>query len=236
MTCCKTYFTLVCALALGLVLPVVRAAGQVTIYHDRTSFEAALGHVVVDDFEAYPLGDIPLGDRRGEFLYTSDPAVTQPAIAPDGAGGQALGGSPFDVFVGEDSATLTFASLSGANKKLRAVGLDVAYGPSFEDLPGNLYRLGIEDGAAAGQFAGNLPGLDGNGGTFFLGIVGGPGDLFTSLRLYSVQPGREQILIPAYQGDNLTYAAVPEPGVFCIIACGAAFLGGRCRRRMGTSR
>src|SRR2546423_15565383 len=101
-------FIRLCAAALALSGAVSAASAQVTVYHDRTVFTAALsGLQKVDDFESYALGPIALGDVRGDFRYTFDPSVTQPAVVPGGNGGQALGGSPFDVFVGGDSVTLT---------------------------------------------------------------------------------------------------------------------------------
>src|SRR2546423_1027485 len=112
------------ATILGLsIVPSVTAA-QVTVYHDRGTFTAALGSPPSnDDYESYSLGDIALGDVRGDFRYTFNPAVTQPAVVPGGNGGQALGGSPVDAFVGGDSGTLTFQPQSPTAGPLpRALG------------------------------------------------------------------------------------------------------------------
>src|SRR5437879_5547219 len=120
-----------------LVFPAVGAGAQVTAYHDRATFTAALtSPSFTDDFESYPLGDIALGDRRGDFLYYFDPNITQPAIVLGGNGGQALGGSPFDVFVGGDSVTLSYAPIDlSRGLLLRAVGVDILYAPSGLDIP-----------------------------------------------------------------------------------------------------
>jgi hypothetical protein len=227
-----TRFTPGLVAASVLLLLVRPAVGQATLFHDRATFEAALsaGAFTVDDFESYALGPISLGDRRGDFLYSFDPSITQPAIVSDGAGGQALGGSPFDVFVGGDSVTLTYSPLTGPAIALLAIGLDVAYAPAFEDIPANVYRLGIEDGSAAGQFVGNLDGLDGAGGTFFLGLIADPSAAFTMFRFYSVQPD-PNFLVPAYQGDNLTYQAIPEPGGLAVFVVGSGLVLLRLRRR-----
>ena len=164
------------------------ALAQIVIYHDRATFTAALsGPVLTDTFETYPLGSIPQGDRRGDFLYSFDPNITQPAVAPGGNGGQVLGGFPFDVFGGGDSVTLTFSPLSPLQgPRLRALGADFLYAPSFDTIPADTYRLGIADGAAAGQFAGNLNTLDTAGGTFFLGLISGPATEFHGINLFSV--------------------------------------------------
>lgn len=208
---------------------------QLQLFHDRATFEAALAGLpppLVDDYESYALGDIPFGDRRGDFLYSFDPALTQPAVVPGGDGGQALGGSPFDVFVGGDSVTLAYRPLpAGRPPLLRAFGADFLYAPSFDTIPADTYRLSVGDGNAAGQFAGNLDGLDGAGGGFFLGIIATPSAAFTQVSLSSagLDPA---FLVPAYQGDNLIYVAVPEPSPFVLFALGGAvaFIGA-CRRR-----
>jgi hypothetical protein len=135
---------------------------------------------------------------------------------PDGSGGQALGGSPFDVFVGGDSVTLTEAG----GYRLRAFGADFVYAPSFDVIPTDTYRLGIGDGAAAGLFAGSLDSVDPNGGSFFLGLIAAPGFEFTQVNLFSVQTD-PAFLVPAYQTDNLIYAVVPEPGSLAVALLGA---------------
>ena len=223
----------------GLVVAAVAlmptlAAAQITVYHDRAAFTTAvnaLDVVLTDDFESYALGPIPLGGRRGDFLYSFDPNITQPAIVPGGNDGQALGGSPFDVFVGGDSVSLGYSPLvTGRPLVLRAFGADFLYAPSFEDIPADIYRLCLLDGAAAGQCAGNLDGLDGVGGTFFLGIITGQAQAFNNVSLLSVQLDPE-FLVPAYQADNLIYAGVPEPGALSLFTLGGILLFTRLRRR-----
>jgi hypothetical protein len=224
---------LLCLFAAAIIFaPVPKAHAQVTVYHDRTTFLAALSTApTVDNLESYPLGDVPNGDVRGDFRYTFNPAVTQPAIVSDGGGGQALGGSPFDVFVGGDNVALSYTG-SGV---LRAFGVDFAYAPSFDAIPADTYQLGIADGAAAGSFAGNPDSIDPNGGTFFLGVIADFGFPFSTINLYSVQQD-PTFLVPAYQADNLTYAAVPEPigaaaGSFGVLVFGALLLVSRSRTR-----
>src|SRR5262249_26235713 len=177
------------------------------------------------------LGDINTGDRRGRFLYSSDQNITKPAIVPGDNGGQALGGSPFDVFVGGDTVTLTVTGGS----TLRAFGADFLYAPSFDTIPENTYRLGIADGPVSGHFAGNLDTIDPNGGTFFLGIIVDPGFEFTRISLFSVPPD-PNFVVPAHQIDNLIYAgnlvaSVPEPGTLTFLALGTLSLAACLRRR-----
>jgi hypothetical protein len=222
-------FTLVC-----VAFPRSGAVAQVTVYHDRGVFTAALAGLppfTTDTYETYAPGPISSGDARGDFRYTFDLSTTQPAVVSDGAGGQALGGSPFDVFVGGDSVTLTLVS----GHVLRAFGADFYYAPSFDAIPADTYRLGIADGPAAGAFAGNPDSIDPNGGSFFLGLIAAQGYEFAGAALLSVQqdPG---FLVPAYQADNLIYAAVPEAAGFALPTIG--FLTGclvlwPARRRIG---
>src|SRR5439155_24869795 len=139
--------------------------------------------------------------------------------------------SPFDVFVGGDSVRLTYQPLSpAAGPFLSAFGADFLYAPSFDTIPSDTYRIEIEDGTASGQFAGNLDTIDPNGGTFFLGLIADPAARFTAVNLFSVQFD-PNFLVPAYQVDNLIYAAVPEPSTLCVVAFGGAFLLVRARHR-----
>jgi hypothetical protein len=62
-----------------------------------------------------------------------------------GFGGQALGGSPFEVFVGGDAVALSAAP----GVKLAAFGADFLYAPSFDTIPADTYRIAVVDGAAA---------------------------------------------------------------------------------------
>lgn len=228
---------LLCALAVcALALPVPPADAGVSIYHDRATFNAALAAtqavVRTDDFESYALGPIALGSSRGDFRYDFDPLVLQPAIVPGGFGGQALGGDPFDVFVGDDSVSLTFQPPSPPGGPfLYAFGADFLYAPSFDTIPADTYRIAIADGTAAGQFAGNLDSIDPAGGAFFLGLIADPGSAFKSVNLLSVQVD-PAFLVPAYQVDDLIYAAVPEPSTFTLLSIGGLVLvAGRRRRR-----
>jgi hypothetical protein len=212
---------------LGLWLP---AQAQVTLYYDRSTFLTALAGLPTqtEDYESYSLGDIPEGSQLGHFTYTFDPTSVQPAIVSDGAGRQALGGSPYDVFVGGDSVTLTYHPLTPLEGPLmQAFGADFAYAPSGLDIPADTYRLGIGDGPGAGAFAGNLliPFNDQlpMGGTFFLGVIGAPGVVFTQVNLFSVQTDPD-FLVPAYQVDNLVFAPVPEPGTLSFVLLGSTVL------------
>lgn len=210
-----------------------RAPAQITLYYDRGSFLAALGSVPsrTDDYESYAAGDIALGDRRGSFVYVFDQGVTQPAVVPGGNGGQALGGAPFDVFVGGDLVTLVFSPPSApSGSALRAFGADFLYAPAFDTVPADTYRLGIADGPAAGAFAGNLDNLDTGGGTFFLGVIADPGAEFAGVNLFSEQLD-PSFVVPAYQVDDLIYAAVPEPTALSLCSLGCLLLLARLRRR-----
>jgi hypothetical protein len=217
----------------GLLSLASLANAQIMLFYDRIAFTAALGGLAArtDDYEAYPPGPLALGDRRGDFLYSFDPAISQPAVVPGGFGGQALGGTPFDVFVGGDTVTLAFAPIAPSkNTRLRAFGADFLYAPSFDTIPADTYRISIGDGKAAGQFIGNLDSIDPGGGSFFLGILANQRSAFTQVNLFSVQTD-PAFLVPAYQVDDLIFAAVPEPSALTLFLFGSALLGLSLRRR-----
>ena len=208
-----------------------------TVYADRAAFIAALGRlgqpVMAEDYESRPPGVIANGQRLGDFAYSFDAAVTQPAVASDGNGGLALGGAPNDVFVGGDAVQLLY----NGPRALLAFGADYFFAPSFLPAPASIYRMTLADGRAAGATTGNGPDLDPNGGSFFLGFIEDAPAAFRAVRLYSVVPtdadGIPFFLDPAYQIDNLIFAAapaIPEPGTGALMVLGAGALGWIRRR------
>lgn len=214
---------IMCLLLVSIVVLPASGHALPLVFHDRALFTAALAGqtLITDDYETYALGPIALGDGRGDFRYGFDPSEVEPAIVSDGLGGQALGGAPFDVFVGGNAVTLSFQP-PGA--QLLAFGADFFHAPSGPEIPADTYRIEIADGVAAGQFVGNDPGLDLAGGSFFLGIIADAASVFTQVTLLSVQTDPE-FLVPAYQVDNLIYtAAVPEPTAFPLLALGMVLL------------
>jgi hypothetical protein len=218
------------ALLCAVFASVTPAEAGIIAFTDRTAFLIALGgSAASDDYEAYALGDIANGSTLGDFSYTFGPTV-QPAIAPSFVG-QALGGAPFDVFVGGDAVTLASAPL------LRAFGADFYYAPAFEAVPGNLYQLRVDDGSGAGSFVGNLDGLDPAGGSFFLGLSADPGFEFRTVTLLSFAPldqNGDPYLTPAYQVDNLVYkraSSVPEPNAWLLWVVGSVTFFSRQRVR-----
>ena len=220
----------VAAIALTLFIVAAPADAAPLVFTDRATFIAALGATPIDDdFETYAFGSITSGDTLGDFTYTFASTV-EPAVVAGGFGGQALGG-PFDVFVGGDAVTLSYTSPSS----LRAFGADFLYAPSFDTIPADLYQIVIGDGLAAGFVAGSPP-LDSAGGTFFLGVIVDAASGFHSVSLQSIVPldaNGDPVLVPAYQVDNLAYAAalpVPEPATLTLSLLGGALLNVRRRR------
>lgn len=196
-------------------------------YTDRVAFSAALAGraTLFEDYESYALGNIANGQTLGDFTYSFAAASTQVGVFSDGAGGQALGGAPYEVFVGGNAVNLTYNGVV----PLIAFGADFFYAPNFEPLPGNLYQLTILDGNGVGTTLGNLAGLDASGGSFFLGFIGNPGFEFTKVGLQSLtqlDADGNAYLTPAYQVDNLLYGAapVPEPGTLALLFAGAVLL------------
>lgn len=232
-------------LAIAVAIVSAFAAGtanpSVVSYTDRAAFLAAVATESLtaanDDFESYALGNIPNGATRGAFRYTYDPAAVQPAIVSDGAGGQALGGAPFDVFVGGDSVTLQFVCsqpLLGCG-----FGADFFYAPSFDVIPGDTYRILIDDGTASGTFVGNANGLSADGGSFFLGLVADSGSAFSTVSLLSLPP-TDTFLVPAYQVDNLVYTgrspggSVPAPATSWLLLSALALMIAVCPQRLSS--
>lgn len=206
------------------------ATAAVVAYTDRAAFLAAVGGAVSSDgFETYAPGPISNNSTLGDFKYTFANTVL-PMVVPGGFGGQALGGGPFDVFVGGDSVSLTY----GGATALRAFGVDVLYAPSFDSIAADVYRLQVGDGASMGFYAGS-PVLDSAGGLFFLGLVADPGSEFSWVDMLSIVPldaNGDPALVPAYQFDDIAYAAagttsVPEPTTLALVLAAGVSLAAR---------
>jgi hypothetical protein len=237
-----------CACAsLSVALP-ARAA----VFTDLTAFDnaaaAASIPLTTDNFSTYPLGNISNGQTLGKFAYTfdpnlNDPTGTQPVIGLDGTS-HVLTGGPFGAFVGGNSVTLTFTG----GKTLLAFGAMFTYAPANEDLLAGLYDLAILDGTGATTI-GNPAGLSADGGSFFLGFIGSPAQVFSQTSLSSlVDPPNgvtgSPFLIPGYEINDLVFGSaagpsVPEPGSLGLLAVGltmAAFAMNRSRRPKEPSR
>jgi hypothetical protein len=201
---------LIVSLGLAAVLSPYPVGAQVSVavYSERTQFLQALDAAAnSDDYQAYSLGQIGQGLRLGEYSYSFDPTVTQPAVVSDGGGGSLLGGYPYNVFVGSDVVSLALTVSSPSNgDRLRGFGADFYFAPSYSDVSSNSYRIMVGNGTAQGQYAGNAP-LPGDGGVLFLGLIASPGDEFTSVSLSVVQ-GDPDTIVPACQVDNLVYLKV----------------------------
>src|SRR5215469_1328791 len=228
------------AVVLGCGLLLAAFDTQAAVFTDLASFEnaaAATGlPLTTDNFSTYPLGDISSGQTLGRFTYTfdpdlSDPTGTQPTIGLDGAN-QVLIGGPFGAFVGGNSVTLTFTG--GAT--LLAFGATFTYAPADEPLLAGLYNLGILDGTGATTI-GNPAGLSADGGSFFLGFIGAPGEEFSKVSLFSlVNPPDgttgSPFLIPGYEINELVFAsAVPEPSSLGLLTAAVAIAAYTTRRR-----
>lgn len=234
---------MVCCISLFAVISGCRAAA----FTDPAAFVAAAAAagipISTDDFSSYPLGDISNDQTLGRFAYSfdpnpSDPTGTQPTIALDGPN-QVLTGAPFDAFVGGNSLTLTFTG----GKTLLAFGATFTYAPADEPLLAGLYDLGILDGAGATTI-GNPAGLSADGGSFFLGFVGSPGQEFSQISLSSLVDPPDgatgsPFLIPAYEVNELAFGpagpppVVPEPGSLGLLSAAlaiAALAARGCRK------
>jgi hypothetical protein len=221
-----------------------------TVFTDQTAFTNAANADGIslenDNFSSYLPGNITNGQQLGAFVYSFDPAITQPGIASDGMGGQALGDTSLGtdpttgsgVFVGGEAVTLTYS----VAQPLLAFGAVFSYAPDFEPVPGGTYDLLIGNGAAAGTTVGNPDGLDPAGGSFFLGFIGNLGDEFTQSTLFSLANASDGSLVPAYQVNDLVFGtptnSVPEPSSLGLLAGGLitwTFLWRRFGRITGSS-
>lgn len=228
----------------------VASGCRAAAFTDPAAFAAAAAAagipITADDFSTYPLGDIANGQTLGQFAYTfdpnpNDPTGTQPTIALDGPN-QVLTGAPFAAFVGGNSVTLTFTG----GKTLLAFGATFTYAPADEPLLAGLYDLGILDGAGPTTI-GNPAGLSADGGSFFLGFVGSPGQEFSQISLFSLVDSPDgttgsPFLIPAYEVNELAFGpagsapVVPEPGSLGLLAAALAIAAFPARgRRMSNS-
>src|SRR5215467_3925190 len=128
-------------LVLTLIFVAIASTAQATPFTDRNTFLNAVGALGLsaanENYETYPQGNLANGQLLGAFSYSYDTATTQPGVASNGAGGQALGDTSLGtdpnagsgVFVSGEMVTLTH---TGAN--LVAFGADFSYAPAFEDL------------------------------------------------------------------------------------------------------
>ncbi|HEY1259841.1 MAG TPA: hypothetical protein VGF34_11375 [Stellaceae bacterium] len=232
---------IVCCSNLFAAISGCRAAA----FTDPAAFAAAAAAagipITADNFSTYPIGDISNGQTLGRFTYTfdpnpNDPTGTQPTIALDNAN-QVLTGAPFDAFVGGNSVTLTFTG----GKTLLAFGATFTYAPADEPLLAGLYDLGILDGTGATTI-GNPAGLSADGGSFFLGFVGSPGEEFSQISLFSLADPPSgttgsPFLIPAYEVNELAFGpagpppVVPEPGSLALLAAALAIAAFPARGR-----
>jgi hypothetical protein len=237
----------VVAVACGCAALSAALSAQAVVFTDLTAFDGAAVAagipLTTDNFSTYPLGNISNGQTLGKFTYTfdpnlSDPTGTQPMIGLDGTS-HVLTGGPFGAFVGGNSVTLTFTG----GETLLAFGAMFSYAPANEDLLTGLYDLAILDGTGATTI-GNPAGLSAAGGSFFLGFIGSPGQVFSQTSLFSlVDPPNgvtgSPFLIPGYEINDLVFGSaagpsVPEPGSLGLLSVGlaiAALAMNRSRRR-----
>lgn len=213
-----------------------------TVITNITAFENAVASAGIttatDDFSAYTQSNIVNGQTLGSFAYSfdptlSDPSGTDPTIGLDGVSQVLVGGPNSNGFIGGNSVTLTFQGTGG----LLAFGAIFTYSPANEAVPANVYSLGILDGSGATTVGNADPvspdGLDGNGGSFFLGFVGSPGDEFTQASLFSalapVDAGGNPFITTTYEVNELIFGSapstdVPEPGSLNLLAGGLGML------------
>lgn len=225
-------------------LSIAGAVGaQASVVTNIAAFDSAVNAAGIttatDDFSTYTQGDILNGQTLGSFAYSFDPNLsdlsgTDPTIGVDGAAQVLVGGPNSNGFIGGNSVTLTYQGTGG----LLAFGVVFSYSSANEAVPANVYSLGILDGSGATTVGNADPsspdGLDGNGGSFFLGFVGNPGDVFTQAALFSalssIDGAGDPFITTTYEINDIIYGAaplstVPEPGSVDLLAGGLGMLG-----------
>jgi hypothetical protein len=125
-----------------------------------------------------------------------------------------------------------------------AFGATFTYAPADEPLLDGLYNLGVLDGTGATTI-GNPAGLSEDGGSFFLGFIGSPGEQFSEVSLFSlVDPPNgttgSPFLIPAYEVNELVYG-VPAPLIghrlpVALAVGGVLLFGAKLSERSGKRR
>ena len=203
-------------LAAAALLAAGAAHAAVDVYNDEASFLAAIGSYATDTFDDLIPGDPydgPLVRSAGDVGYTVSTAPTSPILYGAGTVG--------DAWLSSNNAA-DFIIFEGFSTPIYAIGA-YAFG---SDIAGGFQPTGLTAArvtTAEGQTVDF---------TFRAGVDNYFGFVSTSaITMFEVKTfyGDRNVTWPTV--DDLTVAAVPEPGTYAMLLAGLAAVGFMARRR-----
>jgi len=195
------------------------------------------GRVQLDaDWNEETAGPIAQGLRFKIFNFSFDPTAVLPVVGSGIAGGLAVGAGPNGALGGDQGFSLHVTPGLG----LTAFGAVITVGPFNGDLPANIFRLLIGCPDVPCFSVGNLAALSPRGGSFFLGVVAGPGSEFEQITLEALTPrdasGEPTGFVPPWQVSRITFTPVPGPPALLLVAAGLYGLAVARRRGRAAGR
>ena len=201
---------------------------------DKQHYTAVLlqqGRVQVDaDFNEEQETAIKQGQIFKIFSFAFDPKAVLPVVAPGVVSGLAVGAEPDGTLGGDQGFSLHVTPGLG----LTAFGALISFGNFDGDARPDIFRLLVGCPDLPCFSVGNLAGLSPHGGTFFLGVIAGPGVVFNQVTLEALTPrddsGEPTGLVPAWQLTSITFAAVPLPPTLLLVVAGLGSVAALRRR------
>ncbi len=200
----------------AMLLAVGSAQAAVDVYNDEASFLAAIANYATDTFDDLVPGlayDGPLVRSAGDVSYTVSTSPNSPTLYGAGSAG--------DAWLSSNNAA-DFIIFEGFSLPVYAIGA-YAFG---SDIAGGFQATGITAAritTAEGQTVDFTfrAGVD----NYFGFVSTAPITMFEIKTLY----GQRNVTWPTV--DDLTVAAVPEPGTYAMLLAGLAAVGFMARRR-----
>jgi hypothetical protein len=218
-------------------IPLCADPSDFSVFNAHDQYSAVLlqqGRVQLDaDFNEETT--IHQGQSFGIFSFEFDPAAIQPVVGSGIVGGLAVGAAPDGTFSGDQGISVVVTP----GLAITAFGAEIAYAPFEGAVLKDVFRLIVECPVLPCISAGNLPDLNPQGGTFFLGIIAAPGSEFNKVTLEADIPrdesGEPIGVVPNWQIAAITLSPVPEPSTWVLLAaciCCVAAIWRQPMRRM----